>query len=72
MCVDGTLQLGHGASSFLRGTANPVANIVSAVSLHGDCPSFLLQALADSNPDREIWLNSFCEEKDSIKSMGTY
>ena len=72
MCVDGTLQPGHGAVSFLTGTANPVANIVSVVNLHGDCPSSLLQALANSDPDREVWLNSFYEVKDSIESMGTY
>ena len=46
--------------------------IVSAVNLHGDCPSFLLQALADHNPDREVWLKSYYEEKVSIEGMGTY
>ena len=49
-----------------------MANIVSAVNLHGDCPSSLLQALADYNPDCEVWLNSYYEEKYSIESMGTY
>jgi hypothetical protein len=72
LCVDGILHPGHNASSFLRDTTDPVANIVSAVNLHGDCPSSLLQALADHNSDREVWLNSYYEEKDSIESMGTY
>ena len=72
MCVDGTLSHGHNASSFIRGSSDPVANIVSAVDLHNDCPSSLLQALADDHPDREVWLNSFYEEKDSIESMNTY
>ena len=49
-----------------------MANIVSAVNLHGDCSSSLLQALADHNPDREVWLNSYYKEKDSVESMGTY
>ena len=72
LCVDGSLFPGHKASSFIRGSSDPVANIVSAVDLHNDCPSSLLQALADSHPDREVWLNSFYEEKDSIESMNTY
>jgi hypothetical protein len=76
LCVEGILQPGHQASSFLRSavakTFDPVANIVSAVNLHRDCPSSLMQALADSNPDREVWLQSYYEEKDSIESLGTY
>lgn len=31
-----------------------------------------MQALADSNPDREVWLQSYYEEKDSIQAMNTY
>ena len=73
LSLDGVLQPGHTASSFLRGTSDPVANIVSAVNLHSkDAPMSLVQALADANPDREIWLQSFYEEKDSIESMNTY
>ena len=49
---EGVLQPGHVASSFVRGTADPVENAVSA--------------------DREVWLRSFYEEKNSIKSMNTY
>ena len=72
LCVDGILSPGHNASSFIRGLSDPVANIVSAVDLHNDCPSSLLQALADDHPDREVWLNSFYEKKDSLESMNTY
>ena len=49
-----------------------MANIVSAVNLHRDCPSSLLQALANTHPDREVWLHSYYEEKNVIESMGTY
>mmetsp|Transcript_44336 Transcript_44336/g.94374 ORF Transcript_44336/g.94374 Transcript_44336/m.94374 type:complete len:151 (-) Transcript_44336:89-541(-) len=31
-----------------------------------------MQALADSNPDREVWLQSYYEEKNSIESLGTF
>ena len=72
LCADGILYPGHNALSFIPDTTDPVANIVSAVNLHTDCPSSLLQALADHNPDRKVWLNSYYKEKDSIKSMGTY
>ena len=66
LCVTGILQPGHTASSFLRGssasTFDPVANIISAVDLQRDCPSSLMQALADSHPDREVWIQSYYEE----------
>ena len=51
---------------------DPVANIISAVDLQRDCPSSLMQALADSHPDREVWLQSYYEEKNSIESLGTF
>ena len=52
---ESVLLLGHVASSFRRGTADPVASIVSAVNLHStDAPSSLLQALADDHPDRKV------------------
>jgi hypothetical protein len=52
-------------------TFDPVASIVSAVNLHRDCPPSLLQALASTYPDREVWLQSYYEEKSGIKHMGT-
>eukprot|EP00970_Alexandrium_tamarense_P002244 scaffold324_cov188-Alexandrium_tamarense.AAC.3 len=66
-----------GSSSFLcipstGSTFDPVAHHVSAINLHQDCPATLLRALADNHPDREIWLQSYYEEKGSIESMGTF
>jgi hypothetical protein len=49
-----------------------VANIVSAVDLHRDCPPSLLQALASTHPDREVWLQSYYKEKGGIQEMGTF
>ena len=77
LCTNGTLLPGHQASSFTRpagsaGCFDPVANIVSAVNLARDCPASLLRALADTHPDREIWRQSYYEEKNSIESMGTF
>jgi hypothetical protein len=43
-------------------TFDPVAFVVSAVNLHLECPPSLLKALADSHPDREVWLSSFFEK----------
>ena len=72
LCVDGSLSPGHKASSFLWGSSDPATNIVSAAGLHNDYPSSLLQALANDHPDLKVWLDSFYEEKDSLKSMNTY
>jgi hypothetical protein len=51
---------------------DPVANIVSAINLHRGCLPSLLQALTESHPDREVWLQSYCEEKNGIGSLGTF
>ncbi len=48
-----------------------MANIVSAINLHRNCPPSLLQALATTHPDREVWLQSYYEEKNGIESLGT-
>lgn len=86
LCTEGILVPGHVAHSFLRGssgsdlsptsasqsTFDPVANIVSAINLHRDCPPSLLQALASSHPDRKVWLQSYYEEKNGIESLGTF
>ena len=76
---DGVLQPCHLASSFFCSAASntitfdPVANLVSAINLHWDCSSSFLQALADAHPNCEVWLQSYCEEKDFIESsMGTF
>jgi len=66
---------GHSTvSSFLpSSTSNnaPSANFVSAKILLGQCPPSLLQALHPSNPDKQVWLDSYNEEKGSY-SKYTY
>ncbi len=42
------------------------------VNLHNDCPPSLLKTLADSHPDREVWLQSYYEQKCGVKSLGTF
>jgi hypothetical protein len=53
-------------------TFEPVASVVSAVNLHLECPPSLLKALADSHPDREVWLSSLFEELCAIQHLDTY
>ena len=79
LCVEGILVPGHVSHSFLRpsssphhSTIDPVAFFVSAINLHCECPTTLLRALADSHPDREIWLAIYREEKEGIQSLDTY
>ncbi len=79
LCVECILIPGHVSHTFLRlpslstpTTFDPVASFVSAINLHLECPPSLLKALADSHPDREVWLCSFFEEKQDIQSMNTY
>ena len=76
LCVEGILVPGHVSHSFLQpstsphhSTFDPVASFVSAVNLHCECPPTLLRALADSHPDREIWLAIYREEKEGIQSL---
>jgi hypothetical protein len=52
-------------------TIDSVASFVNAINLHLKCPPSLLKGLTNSHPDREIWLNSFFEEKQGIESLGT-
>ena len=79
MCVEGILLPGHVSHTFIRtsvtttpATFDPVASFVSALNLHRDCPPTLLRALADSHPDREVWLESYREEKGGLQSLETY
>jgi hypothetical protein len=79
LCVEGDLIPGHISHSFLRSLPSPtlstfdlVASFVSAVNLHQDCPPSLIKALEASYPDREVWLQSFYEEKQGIESLGTF
>jgi hypothetical protein len=86
LCTKGILIPGHVAHTFIcpalspvplvltssTSTFNPVASIVSAINLHRDCPLSLLQTLAASHPYREVWLQSYYEEKGGIESLGTF
>ncbi len=77
LCVEGVLLPGHVLLSFLCSalspkTFDPIANFVRAVNLVYDCPRSLLTVLADCHPDREVWLQSYFEEKHGIESLGTY
>ena len=77
LCVECVLLSGHNVSTFLQtpdsSNFDPVANIVSVINPNKDCSSSLLQApLALAHPDREVWLQSYYEEKNSIESMGTF
>ncbi len=49
-----------------------MASLVSALNLHKECPSTLLNALANSHPDQEVWLQSYKEEKSGLESLNTY
>jgi len=79
MCIEGILIPGHVSHTFLRSPASPtdstfdsVASFISAVNLHKECPPTLLKALADSHPDRKVWMQSYFEEKRGIESMCTF
>jgi hypothetical protein len=69
LCAEGLLLPGHGWSSF---DCSASANHVSARGLIRECLHSLLSALDPNHPDREVWLESFCEEKRGIKSLNTY
>jgi hypothetical protein len=51
---------------------DPVASFVSALNLHKECPPTLLKALAESHPDREVWLESYKEEIGGLQALNTY
>jgi hypothetical protein len=86
LCTECILLPGHVVHSFIRSLSedhltspsapplafDPMANIVSAVNFHRDCPPSLLQALALTHPNRKVWLQSYYEEKDGIEEMGTF
>ncbi len=69
LSLKGVIVPGHNTHSFVR---ESTATFVSAANLIWECPCSLLTALADKHPDRDIWMWSFWEEKDSIISMDTY
>ena len=74
---DDILIPGHSAvSSFLRpSTTNanaPALNFVSAKNILGPCPPSLVKAIHPSNPDRQVWLDSYNEEKDGLQELDVY
>ena len=62
---------GHSTvSTFLRpSTSNnaPSANFVSAKNLLSPCPPSLKTALHLSNPNKQVWLDSYNEEKGGLQ-----
>ena len=65
-CVEGVFVLGHVSHSCIcsplypqTSTFYPIASFVSAVNLHCNCPPTLLNALVNSHPDSEVWLQSY-------------
>jgi hypothetical protein len=71
MCVEGVLLPGHISHTFLRSptspqllTFEPVASFVSALNLHKECPPTITI--------REVWLQSYQEEKSGLESLNTY
>jgi hypothetical protein len=68
-CTDSLLLPGHSWSSF---DCTASAQQVSARNLLCECPHSLLTALDLKHPDRDVWLASIQEEKDSIKTLRTY
>ena len=73
---DDVLIPGHSTvSSFLRpSTSNnaPSACKVSAKNLLSPCPPSLVRALHPSNPDRQVWLDSYMEEKGGLSEHDVY
>eukprot|EP00804_Cyclotella_cryptica_P030371 CCRYP_011900-RA/>CCRYP_011900-RA protein AED:0.20 eAED:-0.11 QI:0/0/0/1/1/1/3/0/1923 len=76
LCADNTLLPGHNTiSSFLKPNSSnnaPSAHFVSAKNLLHPCPPSLVKALHPSNPDRDIWLRSYNEEKGGLESMQVF
>ena len=57
-------------SSFLKSATScknpPSLNYVSAKNLLSPCPPSLCKSLDPSNPDHQVWLNSYNEEKQGL------
>eukprot|EP00956_Cyclotella_meneghiniana_P015762 scaffold24459_cov75-Cyclotella_meneghiniana.AAC.3 len=76
MVAENLILPGHSTvSSFLRPNSSnnaPSAKHVSAANLMNPCPPSLVKALHPSNPDREVWLASYLEEKGGLESLHVY
>ena len=70
------LILGHSTiSSFLQSSTSnntPFANFVSAKKLLSPCPPSLLKALHPLNPDRQVWLDSYVNEKGGLQNIEVF
>jgi hypothetical protein len=78
LCIEGVLLPSHISHTFLcsptspqLSTFDPVASFVSALHLHKECPPTLLKAVANSHIDREVWLQSYKEQKSGLESLNT-
>ena len=74
---DDRLFLGHSTvSSFLRSATSdknaPSFKCVSAKHLLSPCPPYLCKALDSSNPDRQVWIDLYKEEKQGITNHEFY
>ena len=68
---------GHSTvSSFIKSAAScknpPSLNYVSAKHLLSPCPTSLYKSLDPSNPDRQVWLESYNKEKQGIIDHEVY
>lgn len=63
---ENVLLPGWGVHSFLS------ASMVSAQTLHNPCPPSLLLAIDRTNPDREVWFQSYTEEFKGITDCDVY
>jgi hypothetical protein len=59
----------HSPTSPQHSTFNPVVSFVSALNLHKECAPTLLKALANSDPNQDVWLQSYKEEKSGLESL---
>ena len=74
---DNILFLGHlTIISFLKSATtsknSPSLNYVSAKHLLSPCPPSLFKSLDHCNPDRQVWLDSYNEEKQGLIDHDVY
>ena len=77
LLVDDILFTGHSmVSSSLRsatsGKNSPSLNYVSAKHLISPCPSSLCKVFCFSNPDRQVWMDSYKEENQGLIDHEVY
>ena len=77
LLVDDRLFSGHSTVSyFLRSATSekntPSLNYVSTKHLLSPCPPSLCKSLDSSNPDRQVWMDSYKEEKQGLIDHEVY